>query len=139
MDFMRIAIIGAGYVGLTTGAALAYLGHHVTCVEKDGRKLASLKGGRCPIREPGVEEIMRDAGERLLFTGDISEAVGADAIMIAVGTPSREDGSADLRYVEGAAREVAEAMRSGRRYIVIIKFTARLFSLQRYYEWHISL
>ncbi|WP_217417044.1 UDP-glucose dehydrogenase family protein [Methanothrix thermoacetophila] len=123
MDFMRIAIIGAGYVGLTTGAALAYLGHHVTCVENDGRKLASLKGGRCPIREPGVEEIMRDAGERLLFTSDISEAVGADAIMIAVGTPSREDGSADLRYVEGAAREVAEAMRSGRRYTVVMKST----------------
>ncbi|MEN3036853.1 MAG: UDP-glucose/GDP-mannose dehydrogenase family protein [Candidatus Methanosuratincola petrocarbonis] len=123
MDFMRIAIIGAGYVGLTTGAALAYLGHHVTCVENDGRKLASLKGGRCPIREPGVEEIMRDAGERLLFTGDISEAVGADAIMIAVGTPSREDGSADLRYVEGVAREVAEAMRGGRRYTVVMKST----------------
>ncbi|HOL44536.1 MAG TPA: 2-dehydropantoate 2-reductase N-terminal domain-containing protein [Methanothrix sp.] len=64
---MSIAIIGAGYVGLTTGAALAYLGHHVTCVESDAGKLAALKGGRCPIREPGVEEIVRDAGDRLRF------------------------------------------------------------------------
>ncbi|MBC7078977.1 MAG: UDP-glucose/GDP-mannose dehydrogenase family protein [Methanothrix sp.] len=120
---MRIAIIGAGYVGLTTGAALAYLGHHVICAENDGRKLAALRRGMCPIREPGVEEIVRDAGGRLLFTSEISEAVKADVIMIAVGTPSREDGSADLRYVEGAAREVAEAMSDGRRYTVVMKST----------------
>jgi len=68
---MRIAIIGAGYVGLTTGAALAYLGHHVICVESDAGKLDALRGGRCPIREPGLEEIVRDAGERLGFISDV--------------------------------------------------------------------
>lgn len=62
MDLMRIAIIGAGYVGLTTGAALAYLGHHLICVENDSGKLDALERGVCPIREPGVEEVMRDAG-----------------------------------------------------------------------------
>lgn len=71
MDLMRIAIIGAGYVGLTTGAALAYLGHHVTCVENDSGKLDALERGLCPILEPGVEEVMRDAGERLGFIYDV--------------------------------------------------------------------
>ncbi len=71
MECMRLAIIGAGYVGLTTGAALAYLGHKVTCVENDCDKLYELERGRCPIREPGVEEMMELAQEGLRPTTDV--------------------------------------------------------------------
>lgn len=117
---MNLAIIGAGYVGLTTGAALAHLGNRVICVEKDRSKLSLLGNGICPILEPGLAEMMG----MLRFTSDPHEAIpDAEVIMIAVGTPSREDGSADTRYVEDAAREVAEAMEDGRSYTVVVKST----------------
>ncbi|MCQ8904063.1 MAG: UDP-glucose/GDP-mannose dehydrogenase family protein, partial [Methanothrix sp.] len=117
---MNLAIVGAGYVGLTTGAALAYLGNRVICVEKDRSKLSLLGNGICPILEPGLAEMMG----MLRFTSDPHEAIpDAEVIMIAVGTPSREDGSSDTRYVEDAAREVAEAMEDGRSYTVVMKST----------------
>jgi UDPglucose 6-dehydrogenase len=106
-----VAMIGAGYVGLVSGACFADFGHEVTCVENDAGKLARLSRGEMPIFEPGLDELVeRNVREgRLTFTGDGAEAVrAADAVFIAVGTPSRRgDGYADLSFVHAVAREVA--------------------------------
>src|SRR3954452_9414572 len=107
---MRIAIIGTGYVGLVSGACFSDFGHDVVCVDKDEGKIAALDRGLMPIFEPGLDRLVArnaDAG-RLSFTTDLAEAVkGAEAIFIAVGTPSRRgDGHADLSYVYGAAKEI---------------------------------
>ena len=111
---MRIAMIGTGYVGLVSGACFSEFGHHVVCVDKDAAKIDALKAGRMPIYEPGLEEVVADnvkAG-RLSFTGDLVRSVTeADAVFIAVGTPSRRgDGHADLSYVFAAAEEIAAAL-----------------------------
>lgn len=111
---MRITMIGSGYVGLVSGACFADFGHQVVCVDKDARKIEKLEQGEMPIYEPGLTELV--AGNvrqgRLSFTTDLKTAVtDADAVFIAVGTPSRRgDGHADLTYVYEAAREVAEAL-----------------------------
>jgi len=108
---MRIAMIGAGYVGLVSGACFADFGHVVTCIDKDPSKIERLNRGEIPIYEPGLEDLVatnvRDG--RLFFTLDAREAIrGADAVFIAVGTPSRRgDGHADLSYVYAAAEEIA--------------------------------
>src|SRR4029077_14943444 len=108
---MRIAMIGTGYVGLVSGACLSEFGHNVVCVEKDSEKLAALKAGVIPIFEPRLDEVVATNVKvgRLSFDIDITKAVrGADAIFIAVGTPSRRgDGHADLSYVYTAAEEIA--------------------------------
>ncbi|WP_460449387.1 UDP-glucose dehydrogenase family protein [Alsobacter sp. SYSU BS001988] len=109
---MRIAMIGSGYVGLVSGACFADFGHVVTCVDKDASKIEALKAGVMPIYEPGLEDLVANnvAEQRLSFTTDLAEGLdGADAVFIAVGTPSRRgDGHADLSYVYAAAREIAE-------------------------------
>ena len=111
---MHIAMIGSGYVGLVSGACLADFGHVVTCVDKDAGKIAALQRGQMPIFEPGLAEIVVNNArqERLFFTTDLAKAVrGADAVFIAVDTPSRRgDGHADLTYVFDAAREIAGAI-----------------------------
>ncbi|HEX4113373.1 MAG TPA: UDP-glucose/GDP-mannose dehydrogenase family protein [Stellaceae bacterium] len=111
---MRIAVIGTGYVGLVSGACFSEFGVNVVCVDKDLDKISRLEKGQIPIFEPGLEQIVeanRHAG-RLSFTDNLGEAVaGADAVFIAVGTPSRRgDGHADLSYVFGAAEEIARAL-----------------------------
>jgi len=111
---MRVTIIGSGYVGLVSGACFADFGHHVICVDKDAGKVAALARGELPIYEPGLGEIVArnlEAG-RLRFTTELPGPVGdADAVFIAVGTPSRRgDGHADLSYVHAAARDIAEAL-----------------------------
>ena len=111
---MRIAMIGSGYVGLVSGACLSEFGHQVICVDKDTTKIASLRDGIMPIYEPGLEDVVAanvKAG-RLSFGSDLGAAVSnADAVFIAVGTPSRRgDGHADLSYVFAAAEEIAAAM-----------------------------
>ncbi|MEP9377797.1 UDP-glucose/GDP-mannose dehydrogenase family protein [Aquabacter sp. CN5-332] len=110
---MRVAMIGTGYVGLVSGACFADFGHHVTCVDKDSAKIAMLKEGRIPIFEPGLDELVtrNAAAGRLDFDTDLTRAVKeAEAVFIAVGTPSRRgDGHADLSYVFAAAREIAAA------------------------------
>jgi UDPglucose 6-dehydrogenase len=112
---MRIAMIGAGYVGLVSGACFADFGHRVTCVDKDASKIAALQRGEIPIFEPGLEELVKSSVKagRLDFATDLAESIGdADAVFIAVGTPSRRgDGHADLSYVYTAAREIAAALR----------------------------
>jgi UDPglucose 6-dehydrogenase len=111
---MRIAMIGTGYVGLVSGACFADFGHQVTCVDKDGDKIAGLRRGEIPIFEPGLDELVASnvkAG-RLDFATDLAGPVAdADAVFIAVGTPSRRgDGHADLSYVHTAAREIAAVL-----------------------------
>jgi UDPglucose 6-dehydrogenase len=118
---MRIAVIGTGYVGLVSGACIADFGHRVTCVDKDSAKIAALNAGEIPIHEPGLADVV-DANVRqgrLAFVTALEDAVGdADAVFIAVGTPSRRgDGHADLSYVYDAAREIAAALRG---YTVVI-------------------
>jgi UDPglucose 6-dehydrogenase len=112
---MRVAMIGTGYVGLVSGACFAHFGHHVTCVDKDADKIAALSRGEIPIYEPGLTELVRtNVGDhRLAFSTELSDPVAAaDAVFIAVGTPSRRgDGHADLSYVYAAAREIAAALR----------------------------
>ena len=108
---MKIAVIGSGYVGLVTAACLADFGHFVTAIDKDQEKIAMLKAGKIPIYEMGLEEIVhRNMKEnRLSFSGNLGEGIkGAQVIFIGVGTPPREDGSADLQHVEAVAKEIAQ-------------------------------
>ena len=111
---MRIAMIGTGYVGLVSGACFADFGHQVTCVDKDADKIAALRRGEIPIFEPGLDALVASnvKARRLDFTTDLTAPVAeADAVFIAVGTPSRRgDGHADLSYVYAAAREIAAAL-----------------------------
>jgi UDPglucose 6-dehydrogenase len=108
---MRVTMIGAGYVGLVTGTCLANAGHTVICIDKDEKKIAALNVGRIPIYEPGLTELVASnvGAGRLSFSTDLAEGMrGAQAVFIAVGTPPRpEDGVADLRYVLGAAEDIA--------------------------------
>ncbi|WP_260483836.1 UDP-glucose dehydrogenase family protein [Sphingomicrobium flavum] len=112
---MKIVVIGTGYVGLVSGTCFADFGHDVICVDKDPNKLDMLARGEMPIWEPGLEGLVKQNVEegRLSFTGDLAQALpGAQAIFIAVGTPSRRgDGHADLTYVYAAVREIARAMK----------------------------
>ena len=112
---MRITMIGSGYVGLVSGACFADFGHEICCVDKDAGKIDALLAGRIPIYEPGLDQLVASnvAAGRLRFTTDLAEAVAdADAVFIAVGTPSRRgDGHADLSYVYAAAEEVARAIK----------------------------
>jgi UDPglucose 6-dehydrogenase len=122
---MRIAMIGTGYVGLVSGACFSDFGHDVVCVDKDERKIEALRRGVMPIFEPGLDQLVernvRDG--RLSFTTDLAAGVaGAEAVFIAVGTPSRRgDGHADLSYVFGAAEEIAGALT--RPAVVVTKST----------------
>jgi len=111
---MRITMIGTGYVGLVSGVCFSDFGHDVICVDRDPRKIDMLKDGQVPIYEPGLETLLAKnvAAGRLSFTTDLAAAVaGADAVFIAVGTPTRRgDGHADLTFVMAAAEEVAHAL-----------------------------
>ena len=110
---MKIAVIGSGYVGLVAGACLAENGNDVVCVDKDPVKVRLLQRGKIPIYEPGLEEMVRrnKSEKRLTFTTALARGVRqAQIIFIAVGTPTGEDGSADLQHVLGVAREIARAM-----------------------------
>ena len=117
---MKIAVVGTGYVGLVVGACLAENGNAVICVDKDESKVGTLTGGKMPIYEPGLEEMVRRnrTEERLSFTTDLPASVRAsDIVFIAVGTPQHEDGSADLQHVLGVAQEVGRALN---KYTVVV-------------------
>src|ERR1700723_3874936 len=110
---MNLAIVGSGYVGLVTGACFAEVGHRVICVDNDLKKVHQLQDGHIPIYEPGLEELVKKnvAAGRLTFTASIGEAVEASkVIFIAVPTPPLPDGSVDLSFIEGVAREIAASM-----------------------------
>lgn len=129
---MHIAVIGSGYVGLVTGACFAEFGVDVTCVDVDAAKIARLSAGEIPIYEPGLEQLISrntQAG-RLRFTTDVRTAVDEGlVIFLAVGTPAKTDGSADLSYIESAARSVAEHMRSYK--VIVTKSTVPIGTGER--------
>jgi UDPglucose 6-dehydrogenase len=117
---MKIAVIGSGYVGLVSGACFSEFGHQVICIDMDAGKIDRLKKGQIPIYEPGLDDLVarNAAAKRLSFSTDIADIAGAQAIFIAVGTPSRRgDGHADMTYVYGAARQIAENLKD---YAVIV-------------------
>ena len=121
---MKVTVIGTGYVGLTTGVALAFLGHQVVGVDKDQEKIELLEALESPIHERGLEEMMRSSRHRLTFTTNTEAGVAdADVILIAVGTPAMANGAADTQYVEAAAREVASGLLAGRSYVLVVKST----------------
>jgi UDPglucose 6-dehydrogenase len=121
-ESLRVGVVGTGYVGLVTGACLAYLGHRVTCVDRDEERLRGLRSGRMPFYEPGLEDLVaRGIGwDRLAFAGveNLAELVyEAGAIFISVDTPQGEDGSADLSSVAAVARGIGGALaRAGGRH-----------------------
>lgn len=118
---MRITIIGSGYVGLVSGACFAEFGHYVTCIDKDEAKISLLKSGKIPIYEPGLESLVQltQKSGRLVFSTHNPQAIAeADAVILAVGTPScRTTGKADLSYVFQAAKEVAQSLK---KYTVVV-------------------
>jgi len=121
---MKLTIIGSGYVGLTTGACFAEIGHHVVCVDNDQRKVDSLLAGKVPIYEPGLEPMVRKnvVSKRLQFTTSTSQGVDhGEVIFIAVPTPPQDDGSVDLSFIEKVAREIAVCLDSHR--VIVDKST----------------
>ncbi len=126
---MDVSVIGAGYVGLVTAACFSRLGHNVICVDIDKEKISALKRGRVPIYEPGLDKMVKESLriKRLSFTTNIGSAVkGSTVIFIAVGTPPRDNGEADLTYVENVARKVAMEMPSYR--LVVEKSTVPVYT-----------
>ena len=116
---MKVSIVGAGYVGITTGVALAYLGHTVMLLDSDESKIGLLREGKFPIYEPFLEELANLAASRLRYTTDAAEAhLEAEVIFIAVGTPPLADGNPDLAYLRAAATSVGECL--GDRYTVVV-------------------
>lgn len=123
-EVMKIVVAGTGYVGLVTGACLSHVGHKVTCVDIDENKVEKMKKGISPIYEPGLDELLKENFEagRLDFTTDYKNAYkDADVIFIGVGTPEREDGSANLQYVYGVAKQIAESLEKD--CLVVVKST----------------
>src|SRR5919205_929496 len=121
---MDVTIIGCGYVGLVTGTCLAAIGHTVRGVEKDPKKLKTLQDGHCPIFEPGLQELMQEnyASGQIQFTDDVKEAVkDAEVVFLCVGTPPKPDGTVDMSYLEGAGKEVCDALaENNNEYMVTI-------------------
>lgn len=125
---MKVTIIGTGYVGLTTGLALAYVGHDVTCVDTNPRVVERLRAGEATIFERGLPELLAEVKGRMGIRGEIPPLDGRGVVLIAVGTPTRPDGDADLQYVEQAARDVAHAIRPGAELVVVNKSTVPIGS-----------
>lgn len=116
---MNVAIVGTGYVGLTTGVCLAFLGHKVTCIDADAKKIASLERAEAPFFEPFLNELIAEAASNLRYTTEYAEAVhSADVIFIAVGTPTGMNGAPDLKYLEAAARSIGQHL--GPQFTVIV-------------------
>lgn len=136
-SYMKIAIIGTGYVGLTTGVCLADLDHEVICVDNDLEKLKKLEQGKSPIFEPGLEELIiknKEAG-KLTFTNEINPAVKkSEVIFICVNTPPKEDGQADLKYVEAVAKEIAQAIDNGDYKVIVDKSTVPVKTAEKVKE-----
>ena len=129
---MNICIIGTGYVGLVTGACLAEFGMNLICVDNDVQKIDLLKQGKSPIYEPGLEDLLKKNMKegRLRFSTSIQEGVTSSlVIFIAVGTPSGEDGSADLSAVEHVAKEIAQCMDGYK--VVVVKSTVPVGTCRR--------
>ena len=125
---MNVAIIGTGYVGLTTGVCLAYIGHSVLCLDTDLNKIEALQAGKIPIYEPHLEDLMIEAERNLRFTTSYSEAIPeADVIFIAVGTPPTASGSPNLEYLSQAAQSIGEHL-AGEFTVIVNKSTVPIGS-----------
>ena len=122
---MKISIIGCGYVGAVTGACFAALGHDIIFVDLDSDKVAAINAGKAPIYEPGLDELLQKHSSRITATDDFADAVcHTEVTFICVGTPSRQDGSIDLTYVQSAAAEIGRILKEKRDYqTVIVKST----------------
>ncbi len=133
---MRIAIFGTGYVGLVTGTCFAEMGNHVACIDVDRSKIERLRKGEVPIYEPGLAELLVDnvRHQRLTFTLDAAEGLkDAEAAFICVGTPMSDDGTADLRYVESAARDIGRRLTAYT--VVITKSTVPVGTADKVRAW----
>ncbi len=125
---MNVTIIGTGYVGLTTGLALSYLGHDVTCVDVKPDVVERLRAGEATIFERGLPELLNEVKDDTRFQTSIPELKGRGVVLLAVGTPTRHDGDADLQYVDQAARDVAAAIQPGAELVVVNKSTVPIGS-----------
>ena len=111
---LNICVVGTGYVGLTTGVCLAYLGHQVTCLDVDEKKIELLRNGKVPIHEPGLDDVLCASSSNINFTTDPCAALSsAEVIFIAVGTPSLPDGNPNLQYVTAASEQIGKHLRDG--------------------------
>jgi len=129
---LNIIIVGTGYVGLTTGLALGYLGHRVTCIDKDTAIVDKLERGISTIYEPGLEELLEASKETVTFSGNMLEYLPeADIVVIAVGTPSKSNGDTDLSFVEGVAREIGQAMDPNNPPVIVNKSTVPIGTARR--------
>jgi len=122
---MKISIIGCGYVGCVTGVCFAESGHEVALVDIDPAKVSAIRAGHSPVYEPGLEELIRKNYNRISATTDLQRAVkSTDITFVAVGTPSKDDGAIDLRYVLAASEEIGHALKEKNNfYVVVIKST----------------
>ncbi|MGN7312591.1 UDP-glucose dehydrogenase family protein [Alkalicoccobacillus gibsonii] len=133
---MKICIVGTGYVGLVSGVCYSEVGHYVTCVDKDMKKVDQLKQGRSPIYEPGIEELLVSNQQkgRLHFTDNLAEAMReAELIVIAVGTPANKDGSANLSFIEAVAKEIGTHLTSYK--VIVTKSTVPVGTGQKIKSW----
>lgn len=131
---MKLSIIGTGYVGLVTGTCFAEMGNKVTCIDIDAAKVARMKEGKCPIYEPGLEELMQSNYQegRLQFDSSYESVKTAKAVFLAVGTPSDESGKADLKYIFGACDSIAPYLQDGA--VVVVKSTVPVGTGQKVLE-----
>ncbi len=132
---MKITVVGCGYVGLVSGACFASMGHLVSCVDIDTQKISRLKKGLVPIYEPGLEELIKETLQKknLSFTADLRAAIrGSDVIFIAVGTPPKPDGDADLSFIENVARTIAKEIHSYK--LIVEKSTVPVQTGHRIFE-----
>ncbi|TET55433.1 MAG: UDP-glucose/GDP-mannose dehydrogenase family protein [Actinobacteria bacterium] len=127
----KVSVIGTGYVGLVSGACFEHLGHQVLCIDKDEKKIAALKDGKCPIHEEGLEELLKKA-DNLSFDTDISRISESEIIFICVGTPEKENGDADLSYVYSVCEEIAGNLGEGQT--VVAKSTIPVDSISKIKE-----
>ena len=146
---MKIAVAGTGYVGLVTGICLAENGHNVVCVDVDEAKINTMREGKTPIFEPGLQELMTKNMERLEYTTDYKSAYkDAEVIFIGVGTPEKKDGSANLSYVFSVADQIAESIT--KECVVVVKSTVPIGTndkvtnmdtvlIIRFMQWFLSL
>lgn len=129
---MFVAIIGTGYVGLTTALSLASLGYKVVGIDKDKHKIDLLSKGKSPIYEAHIDTILNKVKDNIVFIHNTSEVIGnAEIIIIAVGTPTKQNGNADICYVETAAIEIAENLKPGGRYVLVVKSTVPIGTNRR--------
>ena len=129
---LNIVIVGTGYVGLTTGLALGYIGHRVICVDKDKEIIEKLDRGISTIYEPGLEELLRDSGKTVTFTENMTGYLPeAEIVIIAVGTPSKSNGDTDLSFVEAVAREIGQVMDPACPPLIVNKSTVPIGTARR--------